>query len=122
MADTDENTVVHVAKSDTFVLHLGGENEPVRGRLKVWLIYADFFGARRPRTWPKAREWAGGILAYFEIDWETPLGHVCRGIVRHKRPEKSTGFEWDEWVVRAPGSDESKAPVRLSDVARRVTP
>ena len=116
MANTDGNTVVHTAKSDTFVLHLGGENQTARGRIKVWLIYADFFGARIPRTWPKAREWAGGILAYFEIDWETSPGKACRGIVRHTRPEKSTLFDWDEWVERAPGSDESKAQVRLSDV------
>lgn len=115
MADSDQNTVVHVAKSDTFVLHLGGENETARGKLKVWLIYADFFGASSPHTWPKTREWVGGILAYCEIDWETSPSHACRGIVHHKRPEQSTGFDWEEWVVRAPGSDESEAPVRLSD-------
>lgn len=55
MTDTDGNTVVHVAKSDTFVLHLAEENQPARGRLKVWLIYADFFGSSPPRTWPNAR-------------------------------------------------------------------
>lgn len=121
-ADTDRHTIMHVAESDTFLLHLGGENEPARGRLKVWLIYADFLGARPPRTWPRAGEWAGGILAYFEIDWETSPDHVCRGIVRQKRPEESTRFEWADWVVRRRGSDESEARVRLSDIAERARP
>ena len=101
MADTDRNTVMHVAQSDPFLLHLGAENEPARGKLKVWLIYADFFGASSPRTWPKAREWKGGVLAYFEIDWQTSPSHACRGIVSHKRPQHSTRFDWDEWVVRS---------------------
>jgi hypothetical protein len=112
---TDAETVVHVAKSDSFVLHLGQEGKPASGRLKVWLIYADFLGARPPRTWPKQREWAGGILAYFEIDWEATPGHACRGVVVPKRPEQGTGFEWAEWVSRTPGSHESRARIRLSD-------
>ena len=111
MAKTDLQTIVHVAKSDPFVLHLGADNRPARGQVKVWLIYADFLGARPPRTWPKEREWAGGILAYFEIDWETSPDQLCRGIVRQKRPEEGTRFKWAEW---APGT----AQVRLSDVTK----
>ena len=117
-ADTDLQTIVHLAKSDAFVLHLGGADQPARGQLKVWLIYADFLGARPPRTWPKEREWAGGILAHFEIDWETSPGQDCRGIVNHKRPEAGTRFKWAEWVVRTPGSAESEAKFRLSDIAQ----
>ncbi len=117
---TDLYSVVHTAKSDDFVLHLGEKNKPARGRLKVWLIYADFLGARPPRTWPKEREWAGGILAYFEIDWETTPGRGCYGVVRPKRPEESTRFNWAKWVVRTPGSDESKAQFRLSDRSEKV--
>lgn len=109
-AKTDLQTIVHVAKSDPFLLQLGADNRPARGQVKVWLIYADFLGARPPRTWPKEREWAGGILAYFEIDWEALPGHGCRGIVRHKRPEEGTGFPWAEWGA-------GKAQVRLSDIA-----
>jgi len=86
--------------------------------VKVWLIYADFLGARPPGTWPKQREWAGGILAYFEIDWETSPGSGCRGVLRHKRPEESTGFKWSDWVVRTRDSDEAEARVRLSDIAK----
>ena len=116
-ADIDLQSIVHVAKSDEFLLHLGGENKPARGRLKVWLIYADFLRARLPRTWPKEREWAGGILAYFEIDWEVSPSGDCRGIVRHRRPEESTRFKWSEWVLRTPGSEESEASFRLSDTS-----
>lgn len=110
-AKTDLQTVVHVAKSDLFSLHLGADNRPARGQVKVWLIYADFLGSRPPRTWPKEREWAGGILAYFEIDWETLPGHGCRGIVRQKTPTEGTRFKWAQW---APGT----AQVRLSDIAK----
>lgn len=122
VAATDRQTVVHVASSDAFLVHLGKEAGPDRGQLKVWLIYADFLGARPPRTWPQAREWAGGILAYFEIDWETSPGRGCRGIVRHKKPEESTGFQWAEWVRRPPDSDEAEAHVRLSDIATPAVP
>jgi hypothetical protein len=51
---------------------------------------------------------ACGIPAYFEIDWESERDHSCRGTIRHKRPENSTGFDWAKWVARG-------APVRLSD-------
>ena len=111
MTKTDLQTIVHVAKSDPFLLNLGADNRPARGQVKVWLVYADFLGTRPPRTWPQEREWAGGILAYFEIDWEKLPDHVCRGIVRHKRPEEGTRFKWDEWVA-------DRAQVRLSDIAQ----
>ena len=120
--DTDAYSIVHVAQSDEFLLHVGGEKGPARGQLKVWLIYGDFLRARPPRTWPEAREWAGGILAYFEIDWETSPSHGCRSIVRLKRPHESTRFNWAEWVVRRPGSDESEAKVRLSDRTEQASP
>ncbi len=103
LTKTDLHTVVHVAKSDSFIVHLGGNNQPERGKIKLWLIYADFLGARPPRTWPQEREWAGGILAYIEIDWETIPGQPCHAIMRHKRPEESTGFQWIRWTEN-PGS------------------
>jgi hypothetical protein len=117
VAKSDGHTIVHAAKSDEFLLHLGGETGPAGGQLKVWVIYADFLWARPPRTWPKAKEFAGGILAFFEIDWATSPGHPCQGAVRQKRPPASTGFDWAKWVVRKPGSDRSEASVRLSDTA-----
>jgi hypothetical protein len=114
--DTDLHSVVHVAQSDEFRLHLGGDSGPARGQLRVWLIYADFLKAKPPQTWPTPGEWAGGILAYFEIDWEVSPELGCRGIVRHKRPPESTRFEWAKWVVHTPDSDESRAETRLSDL------
>lgn len=116
-ASTDLHSVVHEARSDEFVLHLGGKAEPVRGRVKMWVIYADFFGAKAPRTWPKDREFAGGILAYMEIDWETSPEGRCQGVVRQKRPQAGTAFNWARWVVRGLLPDQSKAQVRLSDLA-----
>ncbi|MEQ8791694.1 MAG: hypothetical protein RIC55_35855 [Pirellulaceae bacterium] len=112
LASTDVHTIVHVAKSDTFLVHLGDGRQPARGQLKVWLIYADFLGSPPPRTWPKQREWAGGILAYCEIDWEQVPGQACRGIVRHKRPEEGTRFPWKEW---ASGGPRTAAQSRLTD-------
>ena len=123
VAETDLHDIMHVARSDEFLLHLGGEDGPVRGRLKVWLVYADFFGARAPRTWPKAQEWAGGILAFFEIDWEASPSHGCRAIVRHAKPRQSTRFDWAEWVVRMPGCVKKAAmPISvrtISNMTRR---
>jgi len=120
--DADLHRIIHTAKSDEFVVHLAEKNDTARGRLAVWLIYADFLGARAPRTWPKQGEWAGGILACFEIDWDVSPDGGCRGAVRQKRPEQSTGFDWAEWVVRTPGSEESHVKVRLSDRTERVGP
>ena len=108
---------MHTAKSDEFLVHLGGETGAARGQVKVWLIYADFLWSRPPRTWPKAKESAGGILAYFEIDWEKSPDRPCRGAVRQRRPQEGTGFDWAKWVVRKEGSDRSEAAVRLSDRA-----
>jgi hypothetical protein len=110
-SQTDLHTIVHVAESDPFLLHLGGSTGPTRGHVKVWLIYADFLGARPLLTWPRHREWAGGILAYLEIDWESSPSHGGRGTIRHKRPKESTGFNWAGWVAEG-------SPARLSDHAK----
>jgi hypothetical protein len=116
-AGADGHAVVHAARSDEFVLHVGKTAGPDRGRVKVWLVYADFLWARPPRTWPKAKEFAGGILAFFEIDWAAAPNRPCQGAVRAKRPQESTGFDWAKWVVRKPDSDRSEAQARLSDAA-----
>ena len=115
-AKTDLHTVVHVAQSDEFLVHVGDAKGPARGQFKVWLIYADFLHATAPPTWPHTREWAGGILAYVEIDWEVSPEDGCRGVLRHRRPPAATRFNWSDWVVRQPDADESQAAVRLSDV------
>ncbi len=113
---TDLHTVVHTACSETFVVHLGDGSRVDRGRIKVWLIYADFLGSWPPRSWPQEREWAGGILAYFEIDWETDLTQDCRGTLRTIRPREGSGFDWAAWIAGTPGSQTPAAQTRLSDL------
>lgn len=110
----DGKTVRHNARSEKFVVSFGGPNEPQRGMLKVWLIYADFLGHRPPPTWPRSPEYAGGILAYFEIDWETADGSL-RASVRQLKPTTGTGFNWRAWVRPGPSGNESTAVFRLSN-------
>lgn len=107
--------VVHQARSDLFHLRVGEVGCDTRGQIKVWLIYADFLGARPPRNWPRDGEWAGGILAYFEIDWSTTPAGRCLGVIRRKKPAKGTGFDWERWVDHRPGMEQSAARMRLSD-------
>lgn len=114
---TDLQTVVHTACSDEFVIHLGDVRDFDRGKIKIWLIYADFLGSWPPLSWPKEREWAGGILAYFEIDWETDLAQDCRGTLRTMRPREATGFDWAAWMAGTPDSPTPAAQARLSDRA-----
>ena len=52
-APTDLHTVVHTARSDEFVIHLGDGQDFDRGKTKIWLIYADFLGSWPPLSWPK---------------------------------------------------------------------
>ncbi|MCA9148401.1 MAG: hypothetical protein KDA92_03835 [Planctomycetales bacterium] len=110
--DNDIHTLVHVARSETFEVHIGMANGPQSGLLKLWIIYADFLGAWPPSTWPQEPEWAGGILTYGEIRWEKMPDELCRGSVRFLTPSTSTGFDWRKW------SDDPRAPAqsRLSNV------
>lgn len=94
---TDVHSLVHVAKSDTFKIHVGRNVEHSAGKLNVWLIYADFLGSRPPASWPKDREWAGGILTYCEINWSKPPNQPCRENVQFLTPDTSTGFDWATW-------------------------
>jgi hypothetical protein len=107
----DIHSLVHVARSETFAVHVGKKTEHGSGLVKVWLMYADFLGSRAPSTWPQEREWAGGILTYCEISWDRPAGEPCRGTVRFLTPTAGTGFNWEEW------SEHSSPPAqsRLSD-------
>lgn len=108
----DIHTLVHVARSDRFTVHVGAADEHTSGLLKLWLIYADFLGSRPPAQWPKEPEWAGGILTYCEIHWEKPPGELCHGTVVFQTPSAATGFDWEQW------SNDPLAPAesRLSDL------
>ncbi len=110
----DGRSIRHRARSDEFVVHFDGPNEPSRGKLKVWLIYADFLGHRPPPAWPREREYAGGILAYFEIDWEIINGKL-HAAAHHTKPTVATGFDWPAWVRATPDGSGSTASFRLSN-------
>ena len=109
--EVDKETVVHVARSDEFTVHIDGAK-----KLGVWLIYADFLGRMVPTGWPKTPEFAGGILAYFDIDWELKPNHPCK-IEIHQRtpPPRGTGFDWSRWAVHPPSHDSAEGPVKLTD-------
>ncbi len=94
MPPVDRRSVVHVARSDEFRVHCSEEGRA--GRLGIWLIYADFMGAPVPKQWPKAREYGGGILAYFEAEWSQDASEVSLKL-QHLIPPASTGFDWEEW-------------------------
>ena len=112
--DTDIHSVIHVARSEKFRVHLGKTEGQRAGLLKIWLIYADFLGSRPPIEWPQDPEWAGGILNYCEIRWEKPAGEACLGTVEFLTPTSGTEFDWEKW------SNDPLAPAqsRLSDTPK----
>ena len=112
--DVDRQTIVHAARSDEFILPFNSSHGIQQGRFKVWLIYADFMGAPTPSTWPKEMEWRGGILAYFEIDWNVDSSGECQLSTQQRTPARDTGFDWATWV-EPPDADKRKwAIARLS--------
>lgn len=113
MDNVDRQSIVHTARSDEFTLPLGSL-EVQQCRLGVWLIYADFMGSPSPETWPKKLEWAGGILAYFEIDWNTNANGKCYLSMEQKTPPSDTGFDWEEWIGPHDGDEQERAVARLA--------
>jgi hypothetical protein len=94
----DGKTVVHTARSDDFrVRTLPDSSQPQSGRLGVWLIYADFLLAPPPRNWPEKGEWDGGILAYFDVDWQRSSNGEFGFEIEHRVPPTDTGFDWGAW-------------------------
>ncbi|MDP7015244.1 MAG: hypothetical protein QGG36_05570 [Pirellulaceae bacterium] len=99
----DGTSIVHIARSDDFRVRPspnGGESEP--GRLGVWLIYADFLDASLPKNWPSEGEYAGGVLAYFEISWRRSSNGGREFEIESLIPPSSTGFDWADWSTRSP--------------------
>lgn len=111
---TDIHSIVHVARSETFRIHIGSNEKHTTGKLKLWLIYADFLNTRPPDTWPEEGEWAGGILAYCEIAWDKKPNEPSRGTVQFLTPPTGTGFNWIEWSLDKTPPAES----RLTDLPR----
>lgn len=92
-----KQSIVHGARSDVFEVRLS-QDVPVSQRLGVWLIYADFLDASLPATWPRQGEYAGGILAYFEVEWTTGSDGRLDCAATHLTPRQATGFEWATWT------------------------
>ncbi len=112
--DIDRQTIVHTARSDDFILSFDNSDGTLHGRFAVWLIYADFMGAPSPRTWPEELEWAGGILAYFEIDRHVDSSGHCQLNIQQKTPTSATGFDWATWVEPPDAEKLNRATPRLS--------
>ncbi|MCL2104445.1 MAG: hypothetical protein FWH21_05240 [Kiritimatiellaeota bacterium] len=108
--ETDIHTVVHAARSDAFTIPL---TEP-RGALKIWLIYADFFGSPVPRSWPKEREFNGGILKFFSVTWSTQPQQGYALTIEESTPPGPTRFDWKRWHDRPTANDIPDAPPRLT--------
>jgi len=107
----DRSTVVHEAVSDEFILRPG--KRP--GRAGVWLVYADFMGAKPPPNWPLAPEFAGGILAYFEVEWSPKPDGGWAVQLRQARPKQATGFDWEGWVARTKAAADPASTRRLTE-------
>jgi len=112
----DRQSIVHAAQSDEFTLHPGGAGGARSGWAGVWLIYADFMGAKLPEGWPKVPEYAGGILAYFEVHWDWKAESGLEVSLRQSTPPRSTGFAWERWASRTHAASDSKSTARLSDL------
>ena len=109
--DVDRTTIVHTARSDEFTLPLEGGK--CSGRFGVWLIYADFMGAPPPKTWPEEMEWKGGVLAYFDIEWNLHADGECELSMKQGTPPSGTGFDWATWIGPRDGEGSKRAVARL---------
>ncbi len=107
----DKWTVVHEAISDEFTLRPG--NGP--GHAGVWLVYADFMGAKPPPNWPQAPEFAGGILAYFEVEWSPKRDSGWTVRLQQARPKQATGFDWEGWVARTKAAADPASTRKLTE-------
>jgi hypothetical protein len=112
----DKQAIVHAAESDKFALHLKAAEGQGRGMAVVWLVYADFMGARLPEAWPKEPEYAGGILAYFEVHWDLNAEPGRQVTLLQLVPKRSTGFDWKAWATRTRATRDSLGTAQLSDL------
>lgn len=100
--------VSHQAHSDRLAIPLitsdaSLSNEAIKPTQKigVWLIYADFLDADPSKSWPREKEFAGGILAYFELTCETMVKDDLSVAVKQLIPRYATGFDWRKWSTAA---------------------
>jgi hypothetical protein len=114
--EVDKYTVAHIAQSDEFALHLGRPDQNGQGQATIWLIYADFMGAKVPAAWPQKLEFTGGILAYFEARWDLKAQPGHEIVLRQLVPRQSTGFDWPSWADRTRAARDSRVTAKLVDV------
>lgn len=107
----DKCSVVHQARSEELTLHLSSSE----GRADLWLVYGDFMKSPVPPSWPKDEEYCGGILAFFQIAWKKNEHSDILITLSQKRPEKSTGFDWEDWIGRYSPESRVSATSVLSD-------
>jgi hypothetical protein len=78
------------------------------------LVYADFMGAKPPPNWPQTPEFAGGILAYFEVNWSRKPGGRWQVEARPVTPSRGTGFDWERWVARTKAAADPHSTEKLT--------
>ena len=120
--------VVHSAESDSFTLHPEDSARPCSQLARVWFIYGDFMTWRAPWKYaagpmkgrPLKKEYAGGIIAQFRIDWSYTPGQPFELTVTPETPHDDTGFNWIKWIAREAEWDTPKARPTLTDRPKRV--
>ena len=121
--DAVRTDVVHSARSDSFTLHPDDIAKPCSHLARVWFIYGDFMTWRAPWKYasgpmkgrPLKKEYAGGIIAQFRIDWTCAPGRPFEFTVTPEVPRQDTGFDWIKWIARKAEWDTPKARPRLTD-------
>jgi hypothetical protein len=117
----DKRSIVHAAQSDEFELYLGNAAINRTGSAAIWLIYADFMGAKVPDVWPKEPEFAGGILGYFELQWDLVAANGPGFTLHQLAPKRSTGFDWATWTKTTLAAANSQTTARLSNRPPKTT-
>jgi hypothetical protein len=108
-------TLVHTALSDTFTLHAGSAPDERQGQARVWLIYADFMGAKPPANWPSTPEYAGGILGFFKVHWMTKTTDTFDAYIVQTAPKAATGFDWERWTEYTKAAPDTQRTAKLMD-------
>jgi hypothetical protein len=115
--------VVHIARSDTFTLHVDNPAEPSSGQARVCFIYGDFMDWRPPwkyasgpmKNRPLKMEHSGGIIAQFRIDWTYAPKAPFEFTVTQETPHSDTGFNWKKWIARRAKWARPQARPKLTD-------
>ena len=116
---TSRFDIVHTAQSDTFTLH----PENPSGSARLWFIYGDFMTWRPPwkyaagpmKNRPLKKEYSGGIIAQFRIDWRYTPSSPFEFKVTQETPSDDTHFPWRKWISRKASWDTPKAHPNLTD-------